>query len=474
MRNKKNILVVDLDRSLIRSDMLYETFWSAFSINWRIFLRAFFLIFTSRLKLKDYLYRQSDVDVATLPYNKKVMAIIRARQAMGHKIVMATATHHQLAKKIASHLGLFDDVHGSDQTNLRGQHKADAILNAYPEASIEYIGDHTTDLQLWRKSDRAISVDAGPRLRRQIEDIGIAFEHLDTAPKTGLALIKSLRLYQWSKNALVFVPMIASHEFTLEVFLLSIMAFVSFGMIASCMYIFNDLCDLKSDRVHDRKKNRPFASGMARIDQGLFLGLGMSLSGLVLASFVSIQFFYCMLVYLSVALSCSVYLKRILIVDLLALACLYAIRIIGGGLAAEIMISFWLLVFSVFFFFSLATIKRMAELISLTQKSQQRVVGRDLHTSDIPVITHLATSSGFVSVLVFTLYLNSPEVKLLYSSPTFLGGICLVLAYWISRLAIVTQRGQMHDDPLIFALKDRISYICLTIILLLLVIGAWT
>lgn len=256
MRNKKNILVVDLDRSLIRSDMLYETFWSAFSINWRIFLRAFFLIFTSRLKLKDYLYRQSDVDVATLPYNKKVMAIIRARQAMGHKIVMATATHHQLAKKIASHLGLFDDVHGSDQTNLRGQHKADAILNAYPEASIEYIGDHTTDLQLWRKSDRAISVDAGPRLRRQIEDIGIAFEHLDTAPKTGLALIKSLRLYQWSKNALVFVPMIASHEFTLEVFLLSIMAFVSFGMIASCMYIFNDLCDLKSDRVHDRKKKQ--------------------------------------------------------------------------------------------------------------------------------------------------------------------------------------------------------------------------
>jgi len=154
------------------------------------------------------------------------------------------------------------------------------------------------------------------------------------------------------------------------------------------------------------------------------------------------------------------------------LACLYAIRIVGGGLAAEIMISFWLLVFSMFFFFSLAAIKRMAELIGLTQKSQQKVPGRDLHTSDLPVITHLATSAGLVSVLVFTLYLNSPEVKLLYSSPTFLGGICLVLAYWISRLVIITQRGQMHDDPLIFALKDRVSYICLAIILLLLVTGA--
>ena len=280
-----------------------------------------------------------------------------------------------------------------------------------------------------------------------------------------VAYFKSLRPHQWLKNLLVFLPMLAAHQLTADTFVQSFLAFIAFGLVASSAYVLNDLVDLAADRSHPRKRNRPLASGALPTTHGIWLTPLLFVAGLIFAALLGFDFVLVMLGYYVATTAYSLDLKRRLIIDIFTLAALYTMRIIAGAVATGISLSVWLLAFSIFFFFSLAAIKRQAELVHGVACGEISAKGRGYHADDLPILPMMATSSGYASVLVMALYLNSPAVGELYSEPRALWGVCLVIFFWISRMVMLTHRGRMHDDPLVFAMTDLISHISLSVVI---------
>lgn len=461
---ERPVLVSDLDGSLIASDMLYETFWSACARNWTTPFAAMRSLGAGKTVLKADLVGRSDVDVTTLPYNAEVITLLTDWRASGGRTALVTASDQQLAERVAAHLGLFDEVHGSGgKLNLKGPEKAAFLGERFSREGFDYIGDSRADLPVWANARRAITVGIPQALRSRVEqDAGPNRPaiHIDFR-KGGLRpMLKAVRPHQWLKNLLVFLPMLMAHDFSSAAFLSSLLAFVAFSLVASSVYVLNDLLDLGADRVHPRKRNRPFASGALRIQAGtwmvpLLLVLGMGLAAATGPGFLGI-----LAIYYVLTLAYSLDLKRRTIVDICTLAVLYTLRVVAGGAATGIMLSVWLLAFAMFFFFALAAVKRQAELVDGLRSGKVRAQGRSYMVEDLPVISMLATASGFVSVLVMALYVTADHVTIYYSAPEMLWGICLVLLYWISRIVMMTHRGHMHDDPVIFAVKDRNSQIC--------------
>lgn len=471
MENASNIpatLAVDLDGTLIRSDLLYETFWSAFARNWTVPFVAVGLLLEGRPALKRRLAELSRMNVAALPYNEDVLAYVRRWHAEGGRTALVTASHQNLADKVAAYVGEFDQAYGSSgTTNLKGARKAAFLAEKFGEGHFAYMGDSAADLPVWGRASKAITVRAPPGLRARVKAVTGQVEHLPTPRRSPITYLETLRPHQWLKNLLVFVPMLVAHQFTVETLTQSLLAFGSFCLIASSVYVFNDLLDLSADRAHPRKRNRPLASGTLPISHGTFLAPLLFLAGIAIAFGVGNIFAAVMLAYFATTLAYSLHLKRRMVIDVCVLAGLYAMRIVAGGVATGIELSVWLLAFSIFFFFALASIKRQAELVDGLASSQVTVHGRGYRPDDVSLIASMAAASGYVSVLVMALYVNSPDVLKLYSQPWVLGGICLVLLYWISRMVMVTHRGRMHDDPIVYAVKDRISQICLLLIILL-------
>jgi len=273
-------------------------------------------------------------------------------------------------------------------------------------------------------------------------------------------IIKALRIHQWVKNILIFVPLFLAHKFNdPELVTKSLISFVSFCFCASAFYIFNDLTDLTSDRSHPTKKGRPFASGALSIGTGIMLIpilLGISL---LLALRVDPYFFNALIGYAILTGLYSSIIKKIVILDVVVLASFYAIRLFAGALAVRVEISEWLLAFSMFLFLSLAFAKRHSELFAMRARKQNEAKGRGYVASDLEQVSQLGSTSGYISVLVMALYVSSSEVASLYSSPRTLWLICPLLLYWIGRIWILAHRGALHEDPIIFALKDKASYI---------------
>jgi 4-hydroxybenzoate polyprenyltransferase len=284
--------------------------------------------------------------------------------------------------------------------------------------------------------------------------------------------LRVLRPHQWLKNGLVFLPMLAAHKFDQVTLASAVLAFIAFSLVASSVYVLNDLVDVEADRAHPRKRNRPFASGAIPTSQGPLLLLVPLLMGASVASQLGLEFIIALGGYYLATLAYSFFLKRRLVIDICLLAGLYTFRIIAGGAATGLPLSVWLLAFSVFLFLSLAAVKRQAELVDGIAQGNINAHGRGYTTDDLPIVANMAISSGYVSVLVLALYLNSPIVQQLYTQPYALWGICLILLYWISRIVMVTHRGGMHDDPIVFAVKDWVSRICFLLILVLALVGA--
>ncbi|WP_101341589.1 UbiA family prenyltransferase [Cereibacter azotoformans] len=460
------VLVVDLDGTLLASDMLHETFWSAVGRDWTIPVRAGLALLRGKAALKRVLAASAAVDVTLLPYDPGVIAEIAAWRDGGGRVVLVTASDQALAEAIAAHLGLFDETHGSDGAqNLKGPVKA-AFLNArFGAGCYAYMGDSAADLEVWRHAARAITVNAPADLRRRAEALGVETAHLETRPRTAGPYLRALRPHQWLKNLLVFIPMLAAHDLSAGTVAASLVAFLGFSLIASSVYVINDLIDLDADRAHPRKRRRPFASGAVPITQGGALGLGLIAAGALAALALGPLFAAVMLGYLVATFAYSFVLKRRAIVDICVLAGLYTIRIIAGGAATGIELSVWLLAFSMFFFLSLAAVKRQAELIDTLRRGQEIARGRGYRVEDLPVVGAMSVAAGYVSVLVMALYVNAAGVVELYPHPAALWGICAVLLYWLSRTALITHRGEMHDDPVIFAARDRVSRICGLVIL---------
>ncbi|WP_420587386.1 UbiA family prenyltransferase [Ruegeria sp.] len=460
------MLVVDLDGTLLRSDLLHESFWSAFGRDWRSPFLSVAALARGRAYLKRHLAAASAVDTATLPYDVKVIAFVEAWRESGGKTALVTASDRDFAEAISRHLGIFDEVHGSDgKLNLKGDHKGQFLANRFGSKGFAYMGDAKADLPVWERAAKAITVNATAALRREAESVCENVEHLVTDTKSVRSYINALRPHQWLKNVLVFLPMLAAHQLDSQTFLLSLLAFVCFNLVASSVYVLNDLLDLAADRAHPHKKNRPFASGSIPIAHGTWMAAGLLSLGGLLAISISLSFLLVMVAYYLLTTAYSLYLKRKIVIDICVLAGLYTTRIIVGGVATGIPLSVWLLAFSVFFFLSLAAVKRQTELIDSADRGCLKASRRGYHVDDLPIISMIAIGSGYVSVLVMMLYVNSPAVVELYAHPEALWGVCAVLLYWITRAVMVAHRGHMHDDPVVYAAKDRISQMCLLIIL---------
>lgn len=462
----REILVVDLDGTLLRSDMLFESFWSALGRDWRTPFLLMAALTGGRASLKHRLAMASAVEVATLPYDLKVIAFVQEWRASGGRTALVTASNKDFAEAISAHLGIFDEVHGSDaELNLKGDRKGEFLEKRFGSKEFAYMGDARADLPVWKRAAKAITVNAPAALRREAERACDSVEHLVTDTKSVKPYIKALRPHQWLKNILVFLPMLAAHQLDAHTFLLSLLAFVCFSLVASSVYVLNDLLDLAADRAHPRKKLRPFASGNIPIAHGSWMAAGLLMLGGLLAFALTPAFVLAMAVYYILTTAYSLHLKRFIVIDICMLASLYTARIIAGSVATGITLSVWLLAFSVFFFLSLAAVKRQAELIDSSERVNLKPDRRGYHVDDLPIISMIAIGAGYVSVLVMTLYVNSPAVIALYVHPKALWGVCSVLLYWITRTVMVTHRGQMHDDPVVYAAKDRISQVCLLIIL---------
>jgi 4-hydroxybenzoate polyprenyltransferase/phosphoglycolate phosphatase-like HAD superfamily hydrolase len=463
---KSHVLVVDLDGSLLRSDMLYESFWSAVSRDWRVAFGSALRLPSGRAKLRRYLADASDVDVTLLPYNTEVIDYLARWRQQGGRTALVTATDQSIADRVAAHLDLFDTVHGSDgQADLKGQNKADFLVDRFNRKGFAYIGNSDADLAVWQQAQAAITVNASSSVRATAEQSGTHVEHLSAAEKSVSSYVKAIRVHQWMKNVLVFIPVLAAHQFSGATLLQAFLAFLSFSLVASSVYVVNDLLDLPADRNHPRKCKRPFAAGQIPISHGGGMAVALFAMGTLVAANLGLQFLLVMAIYYALTTAYSLSLKRRAMIDICTLAGLYTIRIVAGAAATGIEPSVWLLAFSIFFFFSLAAVKRQAELIDNQKRKKHIASGRGYYVDDLPVISMMAIASGYISVMIMALYVNSPAVREMYSQPSALWGVCCILLYWLSRTVMLTHRGYMDDDPVVYAIKDRISQICGALIL---------
>jgi 4-hydroxybenzoate polyprenyltransferase/phosphoserine phosphatase len=454
-------LIVDLDGTLIRTDMLHESALRVMRDNPLSALLIPYWLSRGKAVLKQNLANRTDFDPVSLPYNAELLTWLRTQRERGRRLILCTASDHSIAQSIADHLGLFDEVMASDGvTNLAGRHKATALEERFGRGSFDYAGNSNADLAVWEKARRAIVVNANPGLVKQA---GLLCEVEEEFPPTGIGLSavrRVLRVHQWMKNLLLFVPLLAAHQvFALGSWTALALAFLAFSLCASTVYIANDLMDLESDRAHPRKRNRPFASGAVPAWMGVVLAPVLLIASLILAYNVGGHFLNWLLVYFAITCAYSWGLKRLILVDCLTLAVLYTLRIIAGGAAAGLPMSFWLLAFSMFLFLSLAFVKRYAELQTQILHGKVKVAGRGYLTTDAPLIQMLGVCSAFAAVVVLSLYLNSDAVIIQYAAPEIVWGAVPIILFWISWIWMQAHRGAMHDDPLVFAVKDVTSLV---------------
>lgn len=453
-------LCVDLDGTLVATDTIAESLLGLIkTAPWKVY-GALAALLRGRPKLKRYLAEISPVDPATLPYRDEVLTEIRKAREDGRAVLLVTASDQATADAVAAHLGLFDEAIGSDGVNnLKAGRKAELLVSRFGVGGFQYLGDSAADLPIWNAANEAIMVWPSSSTRRRAERLVSEVTVLAERPKKWRAALKELRPHQWAKNVLLFVPLYFSHQYTdPRLVFTALMAFFSFSFCASSIYVLNDLFDLPSDRQHRSKSNRPLAAGTLSIPEGIALSAVSLAFAMTLAALCVNPMFVLVLVgYVTLTTAYTFILKQRMIVDVLSLASLFTYRVMAGGVAVDVPLSPWLLAFSIFFFTSLAFVKRYSELIQIKSDGDQFLKGRNYVPADIPIIASAGPAAGLLAVLVFALYINSPAIVAYYSRPEALWGICLILVYWITRIWFLAARDQMHDDPVLFAVKDRIS-----------------
>lgn len=453
-------LAVDLDGTLIRSDMMWESLARLLRQNPVALLAVPFWWMRGRAFLKKQLAARVTVDAATLPYHTEFLTWLREQKRSGRKLVLATASDVKMAEPVARHVGLFDEVLASDgKTNLRDNAKLAALTEKFGERGFDYAGNSSVDLDVWKGSREAVVVNASETLARRaasLTKLGQAFPN--GASPLG-AVLRSVRPHQWIKNLIVFVPVLAGHKLgELSLLAQAAFAFVAFCCFASATYLLNDLADLDADRHHPSKRLRPFAAGELSLAVGAIGALLLLAAGLAIALAISQAFAAVMLGYFAATLAYSWRLKQIAMLDVFVLAGLYTLRLVGGHVVTGIAWSAWLMVFSMFIFLSLALMKRVQELQSVREGNGHEVKGRGYTARDLELVSMLGVVSGFLAVLVLALYVNSEQVRTLYAHPNLLLLACPLLLYWIARVWFLAHRGQMHEDPTAFAFKDWVSY----------------
>ncbi|HUP31250.1 MAG TPA: UbiA family prenyltransferase [Usitatibacter sp.] len=433
-------LCVDLDGTLLKSDMLLETLAAALKrAPWLAVALPFWLL-RGRAALKRELALRGEVDVAALPYDEALLARLRGEHAAGRPVWLVTATDRLVAERIADHLGVFTGVMASDGVhNLKAQAKARALVERFGERGFDYAGEDRHDVPVWNRAREAIVV------KRERAGVG--------------AWLRGMRAYQWAKNLLVFVPLATAHRLLdAAAFGAASLAFAAFCLAASAVYLVNDLLDLQDDRRHPMKRHRALAAGEMPIAAALVL-LPLLLTGTALAcAALPARVGALLATYLAANLAYSLWLKRAALVDVFVLAGLYTLRILAGAAAIAVPVSHWLLAFSLFAFLSIALVKRYVEVGNVAAREEAHVRGRGYGPRDGPVLAMLGIGCACLSALVFALYITSPQVVTLYRKPALLWFAVPLLLYGLSRTWLLAVRGDLHEDPLLFAMRDPASY----------------
>lgn len=452
-------LCVDCDGTLINTDLLFEALLVLSKrAPWMLFLLPFWL-FRGKAYLKQQLAQRVDLDVTLLPYNAPFLDFLQQEKAQGRALILVTASPHKFAQQIAAHLHLFCAVMATDGTlNMKGKSKADRLVATFGAQAFEYAGDSWADVQVWEQARGAILVNASARLQHKTTQLTSVTHVFPETSRPFTSYLHALRVHQWLKNLLMFVPLLTAHMLH-DVGLLAqaSLAFLAFGLTASSTYVVNDLLDLPADRAHPSKHRRPFAAGAIPIVHGLLLIPSLLGGALLLACLLPSNFLWLLGGYYLITLAYSFWIKQQAILDIMTLAGLYSLRILAGAAATEIQPSFWLLAFSMFLFLSLALVKCYAELYNVLQRGKQQATNRGYRVEDLPLLESLGTASGYMAVLVLALYMHSPAVTRHYSQPLWLVILLPLLLCWISHVWIKTHRGEMYDDPVVFAVRDRLS-----------------
>ncbi|QDZ02958.1 UbiA family prenyltransferase [Nitratireductor mangrovi] len=465
-------LAVDLDGTLIATDLLWEGLFLLLRKQpLAIFLVPFWLL-KGPARLKAEIAARVDIDAASLPYRGELVDRLRKEREAGRRIILATGTPRKFAEAIAAHLGVFDDVLATENgVNLTSSKKRAKLVEVFGDGGFDYAGNSRHDVQVFGAARVAIVVAPDRSATRWQARHGcelVAGERPDLR-----TVVKMLRVHQWLKNTLIAVPMVLSHEYlNLEMVVACILAFFSFSAAASAIYIVNDFFDLTLDRRHPTKRNRPFASGKLSIRFGIAsAGILLCVSA-GLAAFLDPEFWAVLAGYLVITTAYSLALKRMLLIDVLTLAGLYTMRILGGATATGTEVSFWLLAFSIFFFLSLALVKRFVELDDGELQRGVRIAGRGYRAEDIEIIGQAGVASGFAAALVLALYIDSGSVRELYAEPWMVWPLAPIVLYIILRIWVLARRGEMHEDPVVFIIRDWRSQLVAGLGAVLLVIAS--
>jgi 4-hydroxybenzoate polyprenyltransferase len=453
------VVAVDLDGTLTLTDTLHESVMTLVRSKPYFLLLLPFWLFKGIPFLKLKVAEHSELDVTTLPYNQPLIDWLKEEKLRGKKIVLSTAANEKIAEAVVRNFDLFDAYIASDsKTNLKSVRKREALLERYGVEGYDYAGNSNDDLEVWAGASNAIVVNASESVVSKASKL-TSVRQVFRSERAGFAIwVKALRVHQWLKNLLLFVPLLAAHQINNAQSLgLVVTAFLSFSLCASSVYITNDLLDLESDRNHPRKRFRPFASAKLSILHGVFVAPLLIATSFLLGAVVGFDFLIVLLVYLVLTVTYSFVLKRLVLVDCLTLATLYTMRIIAGAAAVSVSLSFWLLAFSIFIFLSLALVKRYAELLVQSREGKNSAHGRGYLVTDAPLLQALGVSSGYISTLVIVLYLRSENVMSLYAQPLAVWLLIPILLFWLSWVWLKSSRGEMHDDPIVFAAKDKTS-----------------
>jgi 4-hydroxybenzoate polyprenyltransferase len=461
-------LCVNLDGTLTPVDTLHESLLSLARNAPRALLFLPLWISRGPARLRRELAARAGLDAARVPLNAALLEWLKLQHAGGRRLMLATAADSSIANEVAARAGVFDEILSSTgDLNLSADSIRGILVERFGERGFDYAGHASADERIWSSARKAIVVGRPRRIERarRFAEVERSFP---VARFSLLVWLKAIRVHQWAKNGLIFLPPLLAHKILQPAVLRdSLTAFVAFSLCASSIYLINDLMDLAADRQHPRKRNRPFAAGRLTARSGVLASSALLCASIYVALLVGPRFALVLLGYYALTWAYTLRLKRAALVDVMTLAGLYTVRIISGAAATSIPLSFWLLAFSVFIFLSLAIVKRYAEISEAPDTGADKIHGRGYGTRDLPLLLNLGVASGYCTVVVMALYVNSSDSLLLYSHSKPLWLVCPLLLYWISRIWLLAARGQMQEDPLVFALRDGISIAVLAMLTLI-------
>lgn len=463
-KSQKNIpLCIDLDGTLTFTDVLVESYIAWLKENpWKA-LTAWSTLFTEgRSQFKRRIVDHATINATLLPYNEEFITWIKAEHKKGRNIYIATASDEVLGHAVADHLPFIDGVIGSDGArNLAGSRKAEALVEQFGEKGFDYAGNANVDLSVWPHARHAIIVNTPPSVRKKAMLIGnVSKQFLSQTNHFNLRVfLRQIRIHQWVKNLLIFVPLITSHMIIRPNTLGDAsLAFISFSLMASSVYLFNDLMDLDADRQHITKRHRPLAAGTTRIVHAVLALIIMPTVSILIALTLPRAYLAVLIAYVVINAGYSLFFKSIPYLDVVILTFLYVLRILAGSAATDIPTSIWLFIFAAFIFLSLALIKRSSELYNLEKQGREKSTGRGYHVRQRMTLRNIGIGSSILSLGVLGFYINSPAVTPLYATPALLWALIPIFGIWVARIWNITLRGDMHEDPVVFATHDTLSY----------------